>query len=73
MKRYNAPWSGLLIGISVALTILCAAIGVGGMLRISSGLSWFSWLPLLLAAAYSLFTIRTYTITPDAILVHHLL
>ena len=73
MKRYNAPWSGLLIGISVALTILCAAIGVGGMLSSRAGLSWLSWLPLLLAAGCSLFTIRAYSITPDAILVHRLL
>ncbi len=73
MKRYDAPWCGLLIGLSVALTILCVAIGVGGMLSVSSNLSWVSWLPLLLAAGCSLFTIRGYTITPDAILGHRLL
>jgi hypothetical protein len=73
MKCYNAHWSGMLISISVALTILCVAIGVGGMLSSSSGLSWLSWLPLLFAAGCALFTIRGYTITPDAILVHRLL
>ncbi len=73
MKRYNAPWSGLHIGMSVALTILCVAISVGGMMKSGAGPSWLSWIPVLLAAACSLFTIRGYTITPDAILIHRLL
>jgi hypothetical protein len=73
MKSYQAPWSKLLIGISALLTILCLGIGVVVTQRSNGALWWLAWLPSALAIGCALFTVRGYTITPDAILVHRLL
>ncbi len=73
MKRYEATWSVWLIGISSVLTILCLAIAIAVSERSSGALSWAAWLPVALAIGCSLFTVRGYTITPDAVLVHRLL
>ena len=72
MKRYNAPWSKLLIGISVFVTLLCLGIGVGTTRTSSAAVSWLAWLPGLLPVGCALFSVRGYTLTPDAILVHRL-
>ena len=70
MKTYKAPWSTSLIGVSLLATGLCiaAAIGVAW-----SGRPWMALLPLAIIGGGILFTIRGYTVTPDAILVHRLL
>ena len=73
MKRYEATWSVWLIGISSILTILCLGIGIEVAQRSSGALWWAAWLPVALALGCALFTVRGYTITPDAILVHRLL
>ena len=78
MKTYKARWSTCLVVMSVLATLLCLGITFGvpflpapkhhgevGM--------WLRWLPLALVFACALFTVRGYTITPDAILVHRLL
>ena len=73
MKRYEAPWSTLLIATSSFLTLLCLGIGVVATLRGAGAVLWLAWLPVLLAVGCALFTVRGYTVTPDAILVHRLL
>jgi len=78
MKTYKAPWSKCLIVVSVLATLMCLGITFGipflpaprhggevGM--------WLRWLPLALVFGCALFTVRGYTIAPDAILVHRLL
>ena len=78
MKTYKAPWSTSLIVMSVLATLLCLGITFGIPLLPAPkhggevGM-WLSWLPLVLVFACALFTVRGYTITPDAILVHRLL
>jgi hypothetical protein len=72
MKRYEATWSVWLIGLSSFLTILCLGIAIGVSQRSSGALWWLAWLPVALALGCTLFSIRGYTITPDAILVHRL-
>jgi hypothetical protein len=78
MKNYKAPWSKLLIIVSVLSTLLCLAIAFltpllpaakhGGEIGMA-----LRWLLLLLVPVCALFTVRGYRITPDAILVRRLL
>lgn len=77
MKHFRAPWCAALIVISIFATPLCFGIAfgtpllpqpkhggeIGMMLR---------WLPLAMMPVCAFYTIRGYTITPDAILVHRL-
>jgi hypothetical protein len=78
MKTYKAPWSKSLIVMSVLATLFCIAITFGTPLLPAPkhggevGM-WLRWLPLALVFGAALFTVRAYTITPDAILVHRLL
>jgi hypothetical protein len=69
MKRYPAPWGILLIALSVLQTLLCLAVA---FLAFRHGGFWLGLLPLLLLAGCACFTIRGYSITPEAILVHRL-
>ena len=73
MKYYRAPWGKLLIGTSLSFTLLCLGIAVVVTQKVSGALSLSAWLPVLLAIGCALFTVRGYTLTPDAILVHRLL
>ncbi|MBX3303338.1 MAG: hypothetical protein KF693_14075 [Nitrospira sp.] len=73
MKTYNAPWSTSLIAVSSLVTVLCAGIAIGFILSGRSVLQWAALLPLAIIACGLLLTIRGYTVTPDAILVHRLL
>jgi hypothetical protein len=78
MKTYEAPWGTSLIVMSVLATLLFLGITVwlpplpspahGGAVGM-----WLRSLPLALLLGCALFTVRGYTITPDAILVHRLL
>ena len=70
MKIYKAPWSTSLIVMSSLVTVICIGIGIS---LIRSGRSWIAFLPLVIVCGGILFTIRGYTVTPDAILVHRLL
>lgn len=78
MKTYTAPWSKSLVIMSVLATILCLGITFGIPLLPAPkhggevGM-WLRWLPLALVFGCALFTVRGYTITPDAILVRRLL
>src|SRR5512140_2071429 len=67
MKQYKAHWSALLVIISALLTVLCLGIAWFYLLR---GGWWLSLLLVALTIGCALFSIRGYTITPDAILVH---
>ena len=69
MKHYKAPWSSSLIVISSVVTVIC--LGVAIQLVVSGG-SWAALLPLVIIFGGLLFTVRGYTVTSDAILVHRL-
>ena len=72
MKTYKAPWSTSLIAISTLATLLCVGIAIG-IISENRGLrSSIALLPLALIGGGALFTIRGYTLTPEAILVHRL-
>jgi len=78
MKTYKSPWSTSLIVVSVLATLLCLVptFGVPFLPMPKHGgevIRWLRWLPLALVFGCALFTVRGYTITPDAILVHRLL
>jgi hypothetical protein len=70
VKNYTAPWSTSLIIISSLATLICVGVAVS---LIASGRLWVGLLPLAIVCGGLLFTIRGYTVTPDAILVHRLL
>lgn len=69
MKHYAAPWSTSLIVISSLVTIGCVAIGIP-FLR--SGHPWQAFGPLVIVLGALPFTIRGYSITPGAVLIHRL-
>ena len=72
-KHFKAPWCTLLIVVSALATLLCVGITVKTQpWAARHGNGWLAWLPLALVFGCALFTIRGYTITPDAILVHRL-
>lgn len=73
MKRYRAPWSGLLIGITCFATLLCVSASILAATRATGPGVWLAGLPVALTVGCALFLIRGYTITPDSILVHRLL
>jgi hypothetical protein len=77
MKTYKAPWSKLLIVMSVLATVLCVGIAFAvcflpGPIRGGWLGAALRWLPLVLVPGAALFAVRGYTITPDAIRVRRL-
>ncbi|MDD5349727.1 MAG: PH domain-containing protein [Chthoniobacteraceae bacterium] len=72
MKTFRAPWGRTLVWVSVLVSVLLLAILLRGSFgphgRVTLLLAGL-WLVLPLSA---LFTIRGYTVTPEAILVHRL-
>jgi hypothetical protein len=72
MKKYSAPWSKALVIISLVATVLCAGIAISFILSGRSELRWAAVFPLFPIIGCALFTIRGYTITPGALLVHRL-
>src|SRR5579872_4246898 len=73
MKHYQAPWSKLLILISLLATVLCLAVAVFVARLGGRAPTWVAVLPLVIVIGSALFTIRGYTVTPDAIMVQRLL
>lgn len=69
MNYYKAPWGLSLIIVSSLLTVLC--LGAAYMSCMQSH-PLFALLMLALPASFALFSIRGYTVTPDAILIHRL-
>lgn len=69
MKYYKALWGGWLVSITVLMTVLCLG---GAAHELLMGNRWLSLALVALTLGCALFTIRGYTITPDAILVKRL-
>lgn len=72
MKNYKAPWSRSLIIISSLATVLLVGITIGTVWSGREALPWPALLPLAIVCGGALFTIRGYTVTSEAILVHRL-
>lgn len=76
MKTYTAPWSKSRVIVSVLVTGLCLGISFGILphLRgINVGpVRTLGWLPAALVPVCALFAIRSYAVTPDAVLVRRL-
>ena len=72
-KYYPAHWGMLLIVLSTLLTVLCVGLAISEFRQGSTSSIWVGLYLLALVAGSTLFTIRGYTIIPDAILVHRLL
>ncbi len=72
MKHYKAPWSTSLIIVTSAVTVLLLGITIGMAFYGRGIISWTGLLPLTILVFSVPFTIRGYTVTPDAILVHRL-
>src|SRR4051812_34399711 len=72
MKNYKVPWSISLILVSSFVTVLCVGIAIGMILRGHGAVPLIALLPLVMVCGGALFTIRGYTVTPDALLVHRL-
>ena len=72
MKHYQAPWSTSLVVVTSAVTVLL--LGITFMMAFCGRgiISWGGLLPLAIVVCSVPFTIRGYTVTPDAILVHRL-
>ena len=78
MKHYEAPWSTTLIVISILTTVVCLGVSAGTWWEFTTNnhpalLRWVALMPFLILFGCALCTIRGYTITSDAILVHRLL
>jgi hypothetical protein len=73
MRNYTAPWSTLLIVISSLVTTLCASIAIGLVWSGRGMRPWFALLPIAIIAGSALLTIRGYTVTTGALLIHRLL
>jgi hypothetical protein len=78
MKRYEAPWSTSLVLMSVLVTVLLLGVSTIGWWEVAAKsyplvFRWVAVLPLVLLFGAALFTIRGYTISSDAIIVHRLL
>lgn len=71
-KHHQAPWSTLLIVMSTMATLLCLGIPLVMVKHGEHVPFWAVLLPLSLVLGCALFTIRGYTITGNAILVHRL-
>jgi hypothetical protein len=72
MKNYKAPWSTSLIVISSLATVMCVGVAIGMLWSSRGMLPWLALLPIVIVCGGALFTIRGYTVTADAILVHRL-
>ncbi|MGA2853961.1 MAG: PH domain-containing protein [Verrucomicrobiota bacterium] len=72
-KYHKAPWSPLLILMSIGLTILCGGMAFRFFVRGNSMEIMIGVGMLAITFGCALFTIRGYTITQNALLVHRLL
>jgi len=72
MKHYPAPWDKTLILMSVFATVVCLA-GAFTIFKYGGQPREVGWLIVALIPGSALFTVRGYTITPEAILMQRLL
>lgn len=68
-KYYAAHWSGFLVFLTVLQTLVCL---IAAFFTLRRGESWVSFGLLVLILGCALFSIRGYTVTPDAVLIHRL-
>ena len=76
MKHYDAPWSRLLVVISMLATLLCLVIAFmphTATARLNPLFFCLRTAPIALVVGCALFTIRGYSLAPEAILIHRLL
>ena len=72
-KHYNAHWGWLLIVLSTLLTVWFVWLAIAELRQGSTSSNLVGLWLLALVVGCALFTIRGYTVTPDAILVQRLL
>lgn len=77
MTHYPATWSTLLRIISVVASLICLGVAIHERHALAAGdvrhlQFWFGVLPLALLIGTALFTVRGYSLTPDAVLIHRL-
>ena len=72
MKHYKAPWSTSLTVVTSIVTVLLLGITLGMAFFGRGIVPWVGLLPLAILICSVPFTIRGYTVTADAILVHRL-
>ena len=72
MKHYKAHWSTSLIVLSSSATILCLVIGFSALKSGGHKSLWMGLPPLVLVVGCALFTIRSYTLASDVLLIHRL-
>ena len=72
MKSFRAPWSTSLRAISWGTTVLCGIIGLIMAWNMPGAMRWLALAPLVMVFGGALFTIRSYSIQGDVILVHRL-
>jgi hypothetical protein len=72
MKNYDAPWSTSLIIISSLTTVFCLGIALGMVWNGGGIFPWLAFLPLAIVIGSVPFTIRGYSLTSQAIMVHRL-
>ena len=69
MKHYKAHWGTFLVVMSTLLTVLCLGLALAEF-RHKGASTWVGWLLLALVVGCALCSIRGYTVTPEAIMVH---
>jgi uncharacterized membrane protein YdbT with pleckstrin-like domain len=69
MKSYKASWSTSLVVVSSLASLISIGIAIHLVWR---GRAWEALVPLSIIFGALVFTIRGYTVTPDAILIHRL-
>lgn len=76
MHTHKAPWGKPLIIVSALVAVLCIGAAVGTPMMLRGDTAWYvrllQWLPLVLLLGMLPFVVRSYTITPDAILIRRL-
>ncbi len=76
MKTFAAPWGRILWITSLLVTAVCIGVSVTGHAFVGGlkgfGLQALCWAPLIVPVACVPFVVRSYTITPEAILIKRL-
>lgn len=67
--RHTAPWGRLLRNTTLAASLACLGLTVVLILTTPGVVLWTASLPALIVGASALFTVREYTVTPDALII----
>lgn len=71
-QTFSAPWSALLKVVSALATVLLAGAAAVIVCTRDKVPPWLALLPLLVLGGAALFTIRSYTLAPGALLIQRL-